>query len=144
MAKKKNIEDLKAGLTFGNSQNVEKKEETATVIPAVEKTPEVKTEQVSAAPVNPVAETPVEVKPVQETAAVRSEQKEVVSGSAQSLAEIYREKFQPAAEKRTKRIQIVVTPTIRDELDALVSEGKIKSINDLINFLLEGYLADIR
>lgn len=144
MAKKKTIEDLKVGLTFGNSQNVEKKEETVPAIPAAPTAPEVKPEQVSTVPAKPVAEPKVDVKPVQETPAAQTEQKEVVSGGTQSLAEIYREKFQPAAEKRTERIQIVVTPTISKKLDELVRNEKIKSKNDLINFLLEGYLADIR
>lgn len=131
MAKKKNIEDLKAGLTFGESKKVEEKQNEA---PVLQEEPAPVVTETSAA-VTPAVQTPENV-PV-------TEQKKPVPGSGQSLAEIYKEKFQPVAEKRTERIQIVVTPTIAKKLDDLVAAGKIKSKNDLINFLLEGYLDNI-
>ena len=44
-------------------------------------------------------------------------------------------------ETRSKRIQIVVKPSSNDALDRLVEEGKIKSKNDLINFLIEDFIS---
>lgn len=46
----------------------------------------------------------------------------------------------PQEETRSKRIQIVVKPSINKELDQLVKQKKIKSKNDLVNFLLEQFL----
>lgn len=43
---------------------------------------------------------------------------------------------------RNKRIQIVVTSRVGEALDRLVSKKKIKSKNDLVNFLLEKYLEE--
>lgn len=143
MAKKKTVEDLKAGLTFGNSQNVDT-QNAASAAAAVDTEPEQKMAQEPAASAEPIADSSAPVKMEQEPVVVPPEQKDPVPGSGQSLAEIYREKFQPADEKRTERIQIVVTPTVSRKLDELVRDRKIKSKNDLINFLLEGYLENIQ
>lgn len=47
----------------------------------------------------------------------------------------------PQEETRSKRIQIVVKPSVNAELDRLAKEGKIKSKNDLICFLVEQYIS---
>ena len=44
-------------------------------------------------------------------------------------------------ETRSQRLQFVVKPSVNAKLDQLVREGKIKSKNDLVNFLLESYIA---
>ena len=44
-------------------------------------------------------------------------------------------------EKRSTRLQFVVKPSVNVKLDQMVKEGKIKSKNDLVNFLLESYIA---
>lgn len=46
----------------------------------------------------------------------------------------------PQEEIRSKRIQIVVKPSVSRELDRLVKQKKIKSKNDLVNFLLESFI----
>lgn len=46
------------------------------------------------------------------------------------------------AEKRSKRLQIIVKPSIGKKLDQYVNEGIIKNKNDLINFLLETWIAE--
>ena len=46
----------------------------------------------------------------------------------------------PQEETRSKRVQVVIKPSTNKALDALVRQGKIKSKNDLINFLLEDFL----
>lgn len=43
-------------------------------------------------------------------------------------------------ETRSKRIQIVIKPSVNSELDRFVKIGKIKSKNDLVNFLLEQFI----
>lgn len=43
-------------------------------------------------------------------------------------------------ETRSKRIQIVIKPSVNKALDRLVRQKKIKSKNDLVNFLLESYI----
>lgn len=43
-------------------------------------------------------------------------------------------------ETRSQRLQIVVKPSVNKKLDKLVKQKKIKSKNDLINFLVEDYL----
>lgn len=47
----------------------------------------------------------------------------------------------PQEETRSQRLQFVVKPSVNAKLDQLVREGKIKSKNDLVNFLLESYIA---
>ncbi len=44
-------------------------------------------------------------------------------------------------EKLTKRVQILVKPSTFEYLDKLQNEGIIKSKNDLINTLLEDFIA---
>lgn len=46
-------------------------------------------------------------------------------------------------ETRSKRIQIVIKPSVNQKLDRLVRQEKIKSKNDLINFLLEQYISSL-
>ena len=46
-------------------------------------------------------------------------------------------------ETRSQRVQIVVKPSVNDKLDLLVKQKKIKSKNDLVNFLLESYIAQL-
>lgn len=43
-------------------------------------------------------------------------------------------------EIRNKRLQFVVKPSVNKALDKLVKQKKIKSKNDLVNFLLEQYI----
>ena len=49
----------------------------------------------------------------------------------------------PQEEKRSQRLQFVVKPSVNEKLDLLVKQEKIKSKNDLVNFLLESYLAQL-
>ena len=44
-------------------------------------------------------------------------------------------------EKLTKRVQILIKPSTFEYLDKLQNEGIIKSKNDLINTLLEDFIA---
>lgn len=46
-------------------------------------------------------------------------------------------------ETRSQRVQIVIKPSVNAKLDSLVEQKKIKSKNDLVNFLLENYVAQI-
>lgn len=46
-------------------------------------------------------------------------------------------------ETRSQRVQIVVKPSVNEKLDLLVKQKKIKSKNDLVNFLLESYIAQL-
>lgn len=46
-------------------------------------------------------------------------------------------------ETRSQRVQIVVKPSVNEKLDLLVKQKKIKSKNDLVNFLLESYIAQM-
>ena len=50
----------------------------------------------------------------------------------------------PQEETRSKRIQIVIKPSVNKELDRLVKQKKIKSKNDLVNFLLENFIEQNR
>lgn len=50
----------------------------------------------------------------------------------------------PQEETRSKRIQIVIKPSVNKELDRLVKQKKIKSKNDLVNFLLESFIEQNR
>ena len=43
-------------------------------------------------------------------------------------------------ETRSQRVQIVIKPSVNDQLDRLVKQKVIKSKNDLVNFLLEDWL----
>lgn len=121
MARKENAIDLTAGLTFGSSKDGQEKEAGA---PAQKQ---------------PVPETKAQ-EPAAQQKAPAEEEKEPATAVNKSLADIYEGKLQQAPEARTVRIQAVVTPSISKKLDELASKGKIKSRNDLINFLLEGYL----
>lgn len=113
MAKKSNAFELAAGLSFGD--NAEKKTTT----------PEPKRQ-------DPVVESNV---PVEEPASkpVRESVQQ-----AEDTGYQYQE-----TEQRTVRIQAVVTETTARKLDALTKEKKIKSKNDLINYLLEEYFKDV-
>lgn len=51
--------------------------------------------------------------------------------------------YRPSYETRSKRVNLVIKPTLNSALDKMVEEGKIKSKNDLINFLLENYIAQL-
>lgn len=42
-------------------------------------------------------------------------------------------------ERRSVKLNILVTPSIAEQLDDAAKKGTIKSRNDLINFLLEDY-----
>lgn len=53
------------------------------------------------------------------------------------------ERAHMAVENRSKRVQLLVKPSVNDALDRMVEEGKIKSKNDLVNFLLESYIAQL-
>lgn len=46
-------------------------------------------------------------------------------------------------EMRSKRVQIVIKPSVNEKLDELAKTGAIKSKNDLVNFLLESYIAQL-
>ena len=50
----------------------------------------------------------------------------------------------PQEETRSKRIQIVIKPSVNKELDRLVKQKKNKSKNDLVNFLLESFIEQNR
>lgn len=132
MAKKENVEDLVAGLTFGDSQKMvneagEKREQ-----PVMNQSVPVPTQTVpAAAPVAQAKEAP-------------AENQEPAPGSSKSMAAIYANKLQLEDQPRTVRIQAVVTQNTATRLDELVKERKIRSRNDLINFLLEGYLEQIK
>lgn len=130
MAKKSNQVDLTAGLSFGDSQKVEQTAPMVNQEPAQEKEPVV---QEAAPVVEPVAEASEPAKP--ETAETAQEVK--------SLVEVYASELMETKEPRSVRIQAVVTPSIGKKLDALVAQGKIRSKNDLINFLLKEYLSKV-
>ena len=49
----------------------------------------------------------------------------------------------PQEEKRSQRLQFVVKPSVNEKLDQMVKDGTIKSKNDLVNFLLESYIAQL-
>ena len=46
-------------------------------------------------------------------------------------------------EMRSKRVQFVIKPSVNAKLDELAKNGAIKSKNDLVNFLLESYIAQL-
>lgn len=46
-------------------------------------------------------------------------------------------------EMRNKRVQFVIKPSVNEKLDELAKSGAIKSKNDLVNFLLESYIAQL-
>ena len=46
-------------------------------------------------------------------------------------------------EMRSKRVQIVIKPSVNEKLNQLAKNGTIKSKNDLVNFLLERYIAQL-
>lgn len=102
--------------------------------------------EVIEAPVAPVKGTVAESSaPVEQNPPVVEEpKKEPVAAPAPekgNLAAVYAEKTVIPKELRTRRIQVVVTPSIEEKLNELVAERKIRSKNDLINFLLESYFA---
>ena len=43
-------------------------------------------------------------------------------------------------ETRSQRVQIVIKPSVNEQLDKLVKQKVIKSKNDLVNFLLESWI----
>lgn len=59
---------------------------------------------------------------------------------SEQLQEEYESQFNMMAEAKTARIQVVTTPTVKKMLKELEKEHKIKSMNHLINTLLEAYL----
>ena len=103
-------------------------------------------EEVVEAPVKEtVAETPATVE--QNPPMVEETKNEPVVAPAPekgNLAAVYAEKTVIPNETRTKRIQVVVTPSIDASLNELVANRKIRSKNDLINFLLESYLSMVK
>lgn len=130
MAKKENTVDVTAGLSFNNSQAAAGGETPAVKEPAA--AGEVKESPVTAK--ETAAEKPAEPVPVQ------TPPQEVTSkGLAESYADTVR-----FGEARVVRIQAVVSQNTAKKLDELVSTRKIKSKNDLINFLLEGYLETLK
>lgn len=44
-------------------------------------------------------------------------------------------------ETRSQRVNLLVKPSVNAKLDQMVADGVIKSKNDLVNFLLENYIA---
>ena len=74
----------------------------------------------------------------EETAPVQEAVKEETA-AANDLVAIYEAKKRAEPEARNVRLQAVITPTLNDKLNEMVAAGKIKSKNDLINFLLERY-----
>jgi len=59
------------------------------------------------------------------------------------LVAIYKTKMGAEPEPRNIRLQAVITPTLNNKLNELVTTGAIKSRNDLINFLLERYFKEL-
>ena len=137
MALKKNTTDLKAGLTFGESKK------------AGEGSAPVKNEEKAVPahvdPVKPAVEAPVkqEALKAQQPAKQQPATKDAKEDPAKSLAEIYAGTLKMEDAPRNARIQVVVTQKTAAALDELVKNKKIKSKNDLINFLLEGYLKSV-
>ena len=125
MARKENTTDLKAGLSFGASRNVN--------APAGERTGE------AAASANEKA-TPA-VAAVQQKA---PEEPGVAAGGGTELAATYESMRQKKPESRTVRLQAVITPSLNEKLSKFLAEGKIDSKNDLINFLLERYFDEMK
>lgn len=138
MAKKENIVDLKGGLTTGLDFGKAKEVMPAPVVPAEEPAAPAETAVPSqnAQDVQNVQNVPVAAPVVKEP--------KKSSPVSKSLNELYEAKRQAEVEPRTVRIQAVVTPTIATKLDELVASNQIKSRNDLINFLLEGYLGNMK
>lgn len=139
MAKKENMVDLTAGLTagltFDDAQRVADvgtPERRENVTPReVGEIPGTGSEGTASGAANPTgAEIPAP------------------DSTSKGLAEIYADKMdkrQQESEKARKvRIQVVVTRNTAKMLDELVAQQKIKSKNDLINFLLEGYLETLK
>lgn len=79
--------------------------------------------------------------PVEETqnTEITAEQTEKLD---KTLFSSYAEAFKPPAPPRNVRFQIVIPVSIAEKLEKLRKEQKIKSKNDLINFLLERYFED--
>lgn len=128
MAKEKHEYDIGAGLSLGRR----KEENEQTEVRASGN--ELKKEQ---APVKPAESVPaVQPEPAVESAPAPA--------AASSFAGLYASQANFVVEPRNVRIQMVVTQTTAQKLDKLVQDGKIRSKNDLMNFLLEGYLGSIQ
>ena len=60
-----------------------------------------------------------------------------------SLSEMYQGTMQLQNEKRSYRFNILIRPSLAKKMEQAAAEGKIKSRNDLINFLLERYFDEL-
>ena len=129
MAKKENVKTLAGGLTAGLEFGDSKK---AGNEPLVRETA-------------PVAEEPAVTVPVEQPKPAEQPTAATTTTNNMTMIESYAGKLKAASETeaRTSRIQVVVTPTTANRLNVLVNQGKIKSRNDLINFLVESYLDSV-
>ena len=59
-----------------------------------------------------------------------------------NLAASYAAMKGPEQEPRNVRLQVVITPSMNTKLNAHVANRKIRSKNDLVNFLLERYFEE--
>lgn len=78
---------------------------------------------------------------VETQAAVTKEDREKSSATQTHNAPIQRTYTIRKEETRSKRVQIVIKPSVNKKLDEMAKNGTIKSKNDLVNFLLESYIA---
>lgn len=74
---------------------------------------------------------------------ISEETKRAVAGDATRIHNTQHTYTMPQEETRSQRVQIVVKPSVNEKLDSLVKQKKIKSKNDLVNFLLESYIAQL-
>lgn len=80
-------------------------------------------------------------KDISETDTHKNTQKHTQKNTQQETQDIYTTLLcKQDAEKRTKRVQIVVKPSSYDYIKQLQKDGVIKSVNDLINNFLEEFI----
>lgn len=58
-----------------------------------------------------------------------------------ALARGYQKSIEPTVERRSVKVNILITPSLSEALDHAVKHKKIRSRNDLINYLLEQYFS---
>lgn len=78
----------------------------------------------------------------QQEGAGRPKAQNVNQTAASPLMDGYQLVHQRKYETRSAKLNILVKPSTAQKLDESVKEGKIKSRNDLINFLLEKYFEE--
>lgn len=61
--------------------------------------------------------------------------------TAEELIEALRKVAESAPETRSKRLQLLITPTMYDALKKLSAESKL-SVNEIVNIALAEYLSD--